>query len=250
MTRSFTYSALVLRARPSGIDNREITFLTAEAGLIRATVFGGAKSKLRAHTEPYHQGTLWIYQDPAKDFRKVSDFDVRFWRPGIREGYERTMTAVSVAETILESCGGGGEWAASLALADRTLNALDQADCGTCRQIAVSFFWHWAEALGQRPGLRRCASCACEADGDGVLWYSRLQGAFLCAPCAARSQEPRPNFLSLGPGARRWLAAVEGLDPALLSRYTLDKTAMEEAEALSTALIAGILGKRLASWNY
>ncbi|MDR1970606.1 MAG: recombination protein O N-terminal domain-containing protein, partial [Treponema sp.] len=97
MARNVTYSALVLRARPSGESNREITFLTAEEGLIRATVFGGPKSKLRAHTAPYHRGKLWIYRDPAKTFMKVTDFDVQVWRPGIRELYERTMAASAVA---------------------------------------------------------------------------------------------------------------------------------------------------------
>ncbi|MDR2104051.1 MAG: recombination protein O N-terminal domain-containing protein, partial [Treponema sp.] len=81
MNRSFTYSALVLRVRSSGESNREAFFLTAEEGLIRATVFGGPKSKLRSHVAPFHRGTLWVYHDPIRDSRKVTDFDVQSWRP-------------------------------------------------------------------------------------------------------------------------------------------------------------------------
>ena len=101
MSRTAVYSALVLRNRPSGESNSEIFMLTAEEGIVRATVFGGAKSKLRSHSAPYNSGKAWIYRDPAKDYGKLSDFDVQSWRPGLRELYERTMTASAAAETIL-----------------------------------------------------------------------------------------------------------------------------------------------------
>ncbi|MDR2782867.1 MAG: recombination protein O N-terminal domain-containing protein, partial [Treponema sp.] len=106
MTRNATYSALVLRTRPVGESNREAFFLTAEGGVIRATVFGGAKSKLRACVSPFHQGTLWVYHDTVKDFMKVTDFDVKQWRPGLRELYDRSMAAAAVMDTIAASHAG------------------------------------------------------------------------------------------------------------------------------------------------
>ncbi|MDR1100566.1 MAG: recombination protein O N-terminal domain-containing protein, partial [Treponema sp.] len=120
MPRTFTYTALVLRTRPSGESNREAWFLTAEEGLLRATVFGGPRSRLRAHVAPFHSGPLWIYHDPVRDSRKITDFDVLCWRPGIREQYERTMAADALAETILNSHGGGGNWKTAFALAGGT----------------------------------------------------------------------------------------------------------------------------------
>jgi DNA repair protein RecO (recombination protein O) len=128
MTRTPSYNALILRTRPSGESNREVTLLTAEEGLLRATVFGGPKSRLRAYIAPYHQGTAWLYRDPVKDSLKVTDFDVRFWRPGIREDYDRTMAASAIAETILASHGGGTERAAALALAGNIFDALESGD--------------------------------------------------------------------------------------------------------------------------
>jgi len=151
MPRSFTYSALTLRVRPSGESNREAWFLTAEEGLIRATVFGGPKSRLRSHVAPFHEGTLWVYHDPVRDSRKVSDFDVQSWRPGLRELWERAMTADAVAETILASHGGGGAWSEAAKLAGSVLDALDGADAAACSRIGVYFLWHWAWILGLRP---------------------------------------------------------------------------------------------------
>ncbi|MDR0760958.1 MAG: DNA repair protein RecO C-terminal domain-containing protein [Treponema sp.] len=258
MARNFTYTALVLRARPSGESNREITFLTAEEGLIRATVFGGPKSKLRAHAALYHGGKLWIYRDPVKGFMKVTDFDVQEWRPGIRELYERTLAASAVADTVLAAQGGGGGWEDALALTESALDALDKADEAACRRAAIRFLWNWAEILGQRPGLDRCGVCACEPRGDGLLWYSLRDGTAVCPSCAAlpAGYIPRDGtwetagYLPVGPGVRRWLAAVRGRDPALTERFTLDKASEREAKALVTAILAGALGKRLSTWEF
>jgi DNA repair protein RecO (recombination protein O) len=268
MVRSLTYNALVLRVRPSGESNRDAYFLTAEEGILRATVFGGPKSRLRAQVSPFHRGTLWIYRDPVKDSRKVTDFDVRSWRPGIRELYERATAAGAVAETILAGHGGGGNWTGAFALAEGALDSLENADEAACRRVLVRFFWDWAELLGLRPELNRCASCdanraagagasgkACEAAADGVLWYSQREGVMLCSSCAeadygvslkdgpARSGE-WGGLLPVGPGARRWLAA----DPAL--QAVPDEGSLRQAKALATAVLAAGFGKRLPTWEY
>ncbi|MDR1374394.1 MAG: recombination protein O N-terminal domain-containing protein [Treponema sp.] len=277
MSRSFIYTALILRVRPSGESNRDAWFLTAEEGILRATVFGGPKSRLRAHAAPYHQGQIWIYHDPVRDSRKLVDFDVRSWRPGLRELYERTMSAGAVAETILAGHGGGGNWGSALAMAEQTLDALEGADGESCGRILIRFLWNWVELLGQRPELNRCASCgnvpggkACEAGGDGLLWYSPREGILLCPSCAGNgvtngagdrwedrfgnreTEDIRQGMglLPVGPGTRRWLNAVGELDPALSIRYTLDRAAGAEAKALVMAVLTGAFGRRLASWDF
>jgi DNA repair protein RecO (recombination protein O) len=222
MTRLFTYSALILRVRASGESNREAWMLTAEEGILRATVFGGPKSKLRAYVEPYHRGTLWIYRDPVRDSRKITDFDVQSWKPGIRESYERSAAAAAVAETILVGYGGGGPWEDAFKLADASLGALEAADEGACIRIFIHFLWHWAAILGIRPDLDEAGA----GTGD-----------------TATIDPP-------GPGARRWLAAVQDLDPSLLSRYTLDGTSTRQARAFVTAILGDALGKRLGTWDF
>jgi DNA repair protein RecO (recombination protein O) len=189
---------------------------------------------------------------------KVTDFDVHAWRPGIRELYERAMAAQAVAETVLAAQGGGGGWEAALSLTANALDALDKADEAACRRAVIQFLWNWAEFLGQRPELDKCASCACEAPGDGLLWYSLRDGTVLCPSCAALPagypvQEgawETAGYLPAGPGVRRWLAAVQGQTPVLAGRFTLDKAAEREAKALVTAVLAGALGKRLSTWEF
>ena len=247
MARNFTYTALALRVRPSGESNREAWFLTFEEGILRATVFGGPKSRLRAHVEPFHQGILRIYHDPVRDSRKVSDFDVQLWRPGLRERYERAMTAGAVLETILSSHGGGGAWGRALELAGGALDTLEEADEKTCGRVLIHFLWNWADVLGVRPDIKTCASCACEARPDEALLFSPKEGMFFCPPCSGATGDG--NLFAVGPGARRWLLAVQDLNASALSRLTLDEVSRRQAKALVTTVLSEALGKRLSGWD-
>ncbi|MDR3301779.1 MAG: recombination protein O N-terminal domain-containing protein [Spirochaetaceae bacterium] len=213
--RFITGSALVLRVRASGESNREAFFLTAERGLIRATVYGGPKSRLRSYVAPFHSGILYLYHDPVRDSYKVSDFDVASWRPGIREVYERTVRAGAICETILAGHGGGSDWSDALRLANLSFDAMEIADAPCSRRIALHFLWNWAELLGVRPDL----------DADEL------------------------HLNIKNPGALRWLRVVENLDPALLTRYTLDDISLQYAQTLCIEILASALGRRLASWR-
>jgi DNA repair protein RecO (recombination protein O) len=221
MARLFTYSALILRVRPSGASNREAWMLTPEEGILRATVFGGPKSKLRAHVEPYHGGALWIYRDPVRDSRKITDFDVQSWKPGIRERYERSTAAAAIAETILAAYGGGGPWDHAFTLANAALGALETADDPCCVRIFIHFLWHWAEILGIRPDLDELSSF-----------------------------ETGDDATPLGPGARRWLQTARDLAPSQMGRYTLDGVSVRQARAFVTGIVGGALGKWLRTWDF
>jgi DNA repair protein RecO (recombination protein O) len=217
--RLFTYSALILRVRPSGEANREAWILTAEEGLVRATVFGGPKSKLRAHVAPYHRGKLWIYRDPVRDSRKITDFDVHSWKPGIRESYERSSAAAAIAETILEAYGGGGPWEEAFGLADASLGALESADTSGCERAFIYFLWNWAGILGIRPALNETEDTG---TGPGIL----------------------------GPGARGWLGAALELSPSQMARRTMDGVSTRQARLFVATLVGNALGKRLGTWNF
>ena len=252
MTRNANYTALVLRSRPLGESNLDVWFLTAEAGSLRATVFGGPKSRLRSYVSPFHSGQALIYHEPVKDTRKFCDFDVRSWRPGLREMYERAMAADAAAETVLASHGGGGNWDKALALTEAALDALALADSETCGRILLHFLWQWADFLGLRPEFEHCSHCGKNIPAGGMLWYSPGEGGMVCDACLDTGQRARheAGFFEAGPGCRRWLETARTISPALLARYTLDKQCFREARALATAILAEALGRRLAGWEW
>jgi DNA repair protein RecO (recombination protein O) len=227
--RLFTYSALILRTRSSGESNREAWILTAEAGILRATVFGGPKSRLRAHVEPYHRGKLWIYRDPVRDSHKITDFDVQSWKPGIRESYERSAAAAAIAETVLAGYGGGGAWEEAFSLADASLDALEAADERGCERSFIHFLWNWAGILGIRPSLDETENAGLASDG------------------------PAPGNTApggLGPGARRWLKVAQELAPPQMARSIMDDASTRQARLFVTNILGNILGKRLGTWDF
>ena len=273
MSRTAVLTALVLRCRPSGESNNEVFLLTAEEGIIRATVFGGPKSKLRAFASPYNSGQVWVYRDKAKEYAlrnevscaKLSDFDVRSWRPGLRELYERTMAAAAVSETILASHGGGGEWGTALQLAAETLDALENADDELSARLLIHFMWRWCAFLGIQPHVENCSCCAKE--GDIPLWFDAREGAALCANCVTvnsnlrfgeqltqtfglENNERHHGLIKLNPGCRKWLSVTGDLASSLIPRYSMDHKSFSEAKALVCAVLSGVLGKRLASWDW
>jgi DNA repair protein RecO (recombination protein O) len=255
MSRDFSCRVLVLRTRPQGESNREVTFLAEGEGILQATVFGGPQSRLRAHAAPYHEGTAWFYRNPVKNFIKLSDFDVRNWRAGLRETWPRSMTAAAVAETLIASHGGGGAWNEALEFASSLFDALETSDESAARDLLVFFLWKWTEMLGLRPGLDRCASCGEDKTGVELLYWSDREGQTLCPFCAGtgfpeQARNSGAEFLPLHAGTRRWLETIATVAPGQFHRYSLEKTLEGEAKTFVTALVAGAIGRRLSTWNF
>ena len=224
MPRNLTYSALTLRVKASGESNREAWFLTSEEGIIKATVFGGPKSRLRAQVAPFHEGKLWIYHDPVRDSRKVTDFDVHSYRTGLRELYDRIMTATGLAETILAFHGGGGNWPEAFRLSGSVLDVLETADEAVSTRLGLYFMWHWAGILGLRDGLL--------VDSD-----SRQEGKAADSP------------LDLGPGATQWLKAIESLPAVGVKRVSMDNSSLQELRIFTQTMLGEALGQKLLLWN-
>lgn len=249
MSRSAVHRALALAVRASGESNRDATFLTADAGLIRAIVFGGPKSKLRAVVAPFHGGTLHIYRDPVRDSRKVVDFDVADWRPGLRELLERSFAAQAIAETVIQSHGGGGSGEEAIGIVSSALDALESADAAACRPAFVRFLWKWTEHLGVRLDPDECSECSCAPRTDEVVWYSRRGGTVECSGCSGGSVGAG-DALPLGPGARAWLRAVDRADARSALRIGADEASTRQARAFVLAMAADALGERPRTWNF
>jgi DNA repair protein RecO (recombination protein O) len=247
MQRTTVYTALVLHSRQTGESNREVHLLTAEEGLIKATIFGGPKSKLRAHAAPYNSGQVWVYHNPAKGSVKVTDFDIRCWRPGLRELYDRSMAAGAIADTILATHGGGGSFDTALNLAASSLDALETANEELCSLILIHFLWRWLSLSGLQPQLETCSSCGKTAAEDSAVWLDIREGDALCANCASLELSA---LLRINSGGRRWLNVTGRLEPAQIYRYSMDGKSRFEAKSLACAVLSAAIGKKPASWEW
>jgi DNA repair protein RecO (recombination protein O) len=205
VNRNRILTAIVLRVRSFTENAREGFFLTREEGIVRAAVYGGGKSKLRAYVSPFNSGILYLYHDPVRDTNKVTDFDCQNWRPGLREKYERTIAADEIARTILTGTGGGSGDA--LQTAEESLDTLENAADNQITRLLIHFWWRWAGILGVRPDLDRIR----ESLGH--------------------------RFPPLGEGAAKWLSTAGSLPPSHIARITMEQSSTEEAAAFCRALL-------------
>jgi DNA repair protein RecO (recombination protein O) len=269
--RNLVYEALVIRSRESPSGDRVLTLMTAEAGLSDVFVFGGPKSKLRSLAAPYAAGRAFVYLDPIKDFRKLSDFEVRDSFPGLRDALGKLWAAGLVAELLLKTSGGGGDFPVVLGLALDCLRALDKADVPD--YALLLFLWRFVALIGLGPDPSSCQSCGAPL-GGGASYSAQAEG-FLCPSCARRAADtlaaarypssealvsnapgagdgPAPvggRLISLSAGALRWLERSEGLSFADALRAGVDGPSLDALKALAFDLARRAAEAPLASFT-
>jgi predicted RNA-binding Zn-ribbon protein involved in translation (DUF1610 family) len=167
--------------------------MTAEAGIQDAFVFGGPKSKLRSLASPYSAGRAFVYFDPPRDFRKLSDFEVRESFSGLRESLRKLWAAALVAEFLIKTSGGGGDFPQVLALALETLRGLESLPEEKADYPAILFLWRMIALLGLMPDPGSCASCGADLAPGGPMSHAFAAGGFLCPDCA-RAEAERGAF--------------------------------------------------------
>jgi len=207
--RNLSFEAVVLRCRESPGGDRIVSFLAADTGLVDAFVFGGPKSRLRSLATPYHAGTAWIYRDPVKDLRKLSDFDARETYPTLRENLRKIWTASYFAETVLRTDAAGGESRAAYNLLRSGLSALDSGGEQDVDYVCLQYGWRLLDLMGLQPDPRACGQCGVPLPEGRRAVFSRSQGAFRCDRCArAEASASRADSLLVSGGALSYLATA------------------------------------------
>lgn len=211
--RSWSTEAVVLSLTSFGEGHREALLLTPEHGLVRAAVFGGAKSKLKGLVSPWYRGTAWLYSDPVRKTVKATDFDVLSYRDGIREGLVRTWCA-SLCSEIVSRSHGVADWR----LVNAFLDGIAVSDETECRLGLLRFIWRTLLTAGINPSIEWCARCGDGTKGEnGVLFYSPYEDACVCESCV-RDEERR---FPLSREARIYLESIVHLKPSDVRAITL-----------------------------
>ena len=75
-------------------DHRNVSLLVPQEHgciIVPATLFGGARSKLRGMVAAYQSGQVWLYSNPIKNSNKITDFSVSAYRMELRESYDKNL---------------------------------------------------------------------------------------------------------------------------------------------------------------
>ena len=251
MPRNYVTEAIVFSVKPLGELNSSVCFLTKERGTVYATLYGGAKSKLRSLVSVWNAGTAYFYCKEADNFErnvKISDFDVKRYHLSFRENLYKSYAASLAAELVIKTkCAGSFE--SCWRLASGFFDGLEIAQGSQCERGLVRFLWRYMELLGIQSDASSCASCARSFDagnltGDTVV-YNAVENGFFCPSCAAREESANRFTLSLG--AVRYLDAVSRLSPYKARAFEVSDEALGELKRLVFFLSEQAAGTKLQS---
>ncbi|PKL06150.1 MAG: DNA repair protein RecO [Spirochaetae bacterium HGW-Spirochaetae-9] len=199
--RNTSFDALFLRSKDSPSGDRIATMLSSEEGIIDAFVFGGSRSSLRSSASPFVFAKVFIYSDPVKHYRKLSDMAIIESFTGLRDSYAKLWSASLIAELIVKTSGCGGEYAEVLDLSLQALRLFDRGNDEEVEMTLLAYLWKSLAVMGLQPDLERCAHCgkALAPAGSGLpslrggALYLPARDGFVCASCGE-------DGLSLGAG--------------------------------------------------
>lgn len=246
MSRTVRTEAVVLAVRAQGEHNRTVTLLSPDDGVQYATLYGGAKSRLRSLVSPFNRGRVWLYRDEVRGSLKITDFDAYCYHLSFRENLFKSWAAALAAETVIQTrCAGSPDecWR----LVNGFLDGMELSSEDASRAGLIRFIWRYLALLGVQPRIDCCARCGapllCDKDEQRTV-YSEADSGFVCASCATTQDNAA---LALKKRALTYLAAVSDLAPNVVRAIGMDGETMAELKALCYRLLENAAGTRLAT---
>lgn len=256
--RAWNAEALVLSVLPFSDDHRTVMLLIPQehGSVIQpATLFGGARSKLKGMVTPYQTGRIWLYSNPIKNSHKITDFSVTAYRMELRESLVRSWCAAVCSEVTLKTCG-TVDWQ----LANAFLDGLCVSDDAGCERGLLRFLWRLIWTAGIAPDIFHCNMCGCKlpitrfttgVDTKGITEqanrsiYSSTEDACFCEICRSADAYTFP----LSVEALGYLHAVTEKPPGYSRHLPLSPAAYGELKRFLFFLTEKMIGSKLKTFQ-
>ena len=147
-------------------DHRNVSLLVPQehgCTIVPATLFGGARSKLRGMVSTYQSGQVWLYSNPIKNSNKITDFSVSAYRMELRESLARSWCAAVCSEITIKTCG-----TVNWQLVNAFLDGLCVSDDEGCGRGLLRFLWRLLQTAGVAPDIFHCGTCGAEIVSVGA----------------------------------------------------------------------------------
>jgi|WetSurMetagenome_2_1015567.scaffolds.fasta_scaffold69414_1 DNA repair protein RecO (recombination protein O) len=253
MLRNSNTQSVVFSLKPLGENNSSVRFLTADNGIVYATLYGGSRSKLRSLVSPWNSGMAYFYTNETTHSVKITDFDVTNYHLSFRTSLYKTYGASLAAELAIRTkCAGSTR--KCFTLLSGYFDGLELSTETQARTGTIRFLWRYLSLLGIQPDAGRCAGCG-KAFYTGIfpdigVSYEPAENGFLCADCTeasetATSVSDRPFFLNVQ--AVQYLALVSVLEPSAVRALPLTSESEDQLKRLLFFLAEQAAGTQLKS---
>lgn len=252
--RNSSSVATILAVKQALENNRTVTLLTPEDGIVYATLFGGPKSKLRSLVSPFNSGTAFFYKDETKKSCKLTDFDVKSYHPSFRENLFKSYAANFACEIIIKSrCAGSPDQA--FYLLNGLLDGMELSSENDSRLGLIRFLWRYLAVLGVRPDAQFCCQCgksfleksfnSIEFSGYGI--YSESDNGFICEDCIPKENIQKLNSFTLSKKSLTYLQAVSVLKPKEVRQIVISQNELSELRSFCYMLIQNACNTKFLS---
>lgn len=254
MNRSTSTQAIILNLKPMGENNTNVTILTPDGGIVYATLYGGPKSKMKSLVSQFNTGNIWLYENPEKNQKKISDFEVNSYHLTFSQSLYKMYAASLAVEIIIKThCAGSSEQ--GFLLLKGFLDGMDLCNEEQSRLGLIRFLWRYLQLLGIQPEINICEQCEKTFFNsmftiDSIFHYNIRDNNFICNECFIQLQDSSldntKSFL-LSYGALYYLYGITNYSPKDARSLKITKTEYEQIKQLVFFLIENNAGTKLNS---
>lgn len=255
--RNIQKEALILSVKSSGENNRIVSFLTKDEGILTSILYGGPKSKLRSLVSPFNSGTIYLYNDEAKHSSKITDFDVKKYHLSFRESLFKTWAANLAAEVVISTkCAASPDEA--FVMLNGFIDGLDITDENQGQAGLIRFLWRYIGLLGVQPDTTLCQRCHkpfySGISGQNTLQYktgganySHSENGFVCFDCYRASVDNPERFLfsELSSKSIVYLQVTSACEPSVSRNMKLSEEEINSLKGFVFSLLESIIGTKI-----
>lgn len=238
---------LVLRAAPAGENDRLVTVLTEDAGVLRAFARNSrrAKSRLVSATQPFCYARMWILARRSGSYliTEAQPLEVFF---ELREDLGRLALAQYFCE-VAQTLAPPGESAAQfLNLLRGTLKLLCRDPQRPLPIVKAAFEMRMLSMAGYMPDLIGCVQCRRYA--AETMYFYPQEGHLLCRAC--REAARNSGGIGLHPGGLTALRHTVYADLPKLFAFTLGESGQKELARASEAYLLAQLERGFQTLHF
>lgn len=191
-----TLSGIVLRYTDYRDNDRILTLLTKERGLVSVTaraVRAKSKSDQGLVKDAYCYGEFVVYERNGIEYVSASSVIEAFYP--IREDYDRLVAAAQTAN-IAHIVADGHSSGELFSLLYHTLSFIAYTETDP-HDLVLCFLAKSLSAAGYEPLITRCAGCGKSVLDEHSIAFSNTQGGSLCSNCRGGEKTYSPLALEL-----------------------------------------------------
>lgn len=170
--RNTRMQAIILSVRKTGESNSLVTMLTDREGLCTGMLYGGPKSRLRSLVQQFNSGTVWLYEDKARQSAKITDYAVSAVHERLKASLPKIWAASLAAEIVLKTQA-AGDAEAAFTLLSAFLDGTDATDENGTRLGTIRFLWRYLGLLGVQPPIEDCRG-RFQLNGEAAAYLEAL----------------------------------------------------------------------------